>query len=110
VTLILANRMLGAPIPSELGRSLVEDAAVLAIAKEIDAKIAIGAACDVESLSYFRLMLRLRERPSDQMRFLSRLVFTPGPGEWNVLRLPPALFPLYRVVRLSRLAARVARA
>lgn len=110
VTLLLANRLLGASIPATVDATSGGDPATLTIAEEIGAGIENGAAFDVESVSYFRLMLRLRERSADQMRFMSRLVFTPGPGEWKAVRLPPALFPLYRVVRLSRLAARVARA
>jgi hypothetical protein len=43
------------------------------------------------------------------VRFLTRLTFTPGPGEWEAIRLPKALLPLYRVVRLVRLASRFAR-
>ena len=54
-------------------------------------------------LAYFRLMMRLRERPADRRRFLQRLILTPGPGEWNAVHLPQPLFPLYRLVRLSRL-------
>ncbi len=64
-------------------------------------------AYDVESVDYFRLMLRLRERQSDRIRFVSRLALTPGPKEWAAVRLPRPLFPLYRFVRLSRLAARL---
>jgi hypothetical protein len=110
VTLLLANRLLDAKNPTLVGAGWAEDPTAFSIAEEIGAGMASGAAYDVESLSYFRLMLRLRERPTDQIRFLSRLAFTPGPNEWKAVRLPPALFPLYRVVRLSRLAARVARA
>jgi len=63
----------------------------------------------VEFLAYFRLMMRLRERPADRLRFLQRLVFTPGPSEWQAVRLPGPLFPLYRLVRLSRLVAKLVR-
>lgn len=110
VTLLLANHLLDAKSAPSFGAILAADPTAVTIAEQIGAAIAEGPAYDVESLSYFRLMLRLRERPADQMRFLSRLVFTPGPGEWKAVRLPAALFPLYRVIRLSRLAARVARA
>jgi len=51
----------------------------------------------------------LRERWADRLRFLARLTFTLGPGEWEAVRLPKVLFPLYRVVRLARLASRFAR-
>jgi hypothetical protein len=110
VTLLLANRLLRASIPAQVDAASGDDPQTLTIAEEIGAGIENGTAFEVESVSYFRLMLRLRERSADRMRFMSRLVFTPGPSEWKAVRLPPALFPLYRVVRLSRLAARVARA
>ncbi|MGH9510550.1 MAG: nucleotidyltransferase domain-containing protein [Terriglobales bacterium] len=62
---------------------------------------------DTESIGYFRLMLALRERWQDRARFLCRLIFTPGAGEWEAVRLPPWLFPLYRGVRIYRLAGRL---
>jgi hypothetical protein len=76
------------------------------LVQEIQAHIVSESAFNVESLAYFRLMLRLRERRSDRLRFLARLVFTPGPGEWAAVRLPRLLFPLYPLVRLARLATR----
>jgi hypothetical protein len=110
VTLLLANRFLGSPIPAALEANVVGDRRALALADEVAAQIVSGNTCDVESLAYFRLMMRLRERKADRMRFLQRLALTPGPGEWKAVRLPAPLFPLYRLVRLSRLAARLVRA
>lgn len=109
VAMLLAKRLLGSAIPAAAEASFPEDSAAAKFADEIQTHIVSGAACNVESWAYFRLMMRLRERPCDRLRFLHRLVFTPGPGEWNVVRLPAALFPLYRLVRLSRLAARLVR-
>jgi len=109
VSMLLANRMLGAAIPPAAQASIPEDSATLALVDEIQSHIASEAAFNVESLAYFRLMMRLRERRADRLRFLQRLVFTPGPGEWQAVRLPAPLFPLYRLVRLSRLAARLVR-
>ena len=57
----------------------------------------------------FSPLPRLRERASDQVRFLLRLVFTPGAGEWAIVRLPAPLFPLYGVIRMFRLGARMLR-
>jgi hypothetical protein len=79
------------------------------LAEEIQSHIVCEAAFNIESVAYFRLMMRLRERSADRRRFLRRLVFTPGPGEWQALHFPAPLFPLYRLVRLSRLAARFLR-
>ncbi len=106
VTMLLANRLLESAIPAAAEKSLPQDREAGALAEEIQTHVVGETAYNVESLAYFRLMIRLRERGSDRRRFLRRLVLTPGPGEWNAVRLPPLLFPLYRVVRLARLAAR----
>ena len=106
VTLLLVQRMLGVPVsPAQAG--LGDDEQSEKLAAEIEYQTASEMEYDVESLAYFRLMLRLRERRTDQIRFMSRLLLTPGPGEWAVIRLPKGLFPFYRVVRLTRVAARV---
>ena len=110
VTILAANRLLDAPIPPAAQASLPQDTGSAALVDEILGHIISQSDFNVESPSYFQLMLRLRERVTDRMRFLQRLVFTPGPSEWQAVRLPRALFPLYRLVRLSRLAARLVRA
>lgn len=112
VTMILANGLLGAAIPDTAAQAgfKFDDTETAALGEEIQLHMAGENAYDVESLAYFRLMLRLRERTFDRRRFVWRLVFTPGPGEWDAVPLPAPLFPLYRLVRLSRLAARLLRA
>jgi hypothetical protein len=113
VTMLLTNRLLSAVIPPAAQASLPEDPATspvtISLANEIQTHLAGESTYDIESMAYFRLMMRLRERPADRRRFLQRLVFTPGPSEWQAVRLPEPLFPLYRLVRLSRLAARLVR-
>jgi hypothetical protein len=109
VTLLLANRLLAMPIPGVVETAIFEDRAALAIADEIAAMLGAGVSYPVDQVSYFRFMMRVRERRVDRLRFLGRLTFTPGPGEWEVVRLPRILFPLYRVVRLARLATRLVR-
>ena len=109
VTMLAANHLLEAAIPVAAERGLPEDSVAPALADEIHAYVVAENAYNTDSLAYFRLMMRLRERPADRRRFLQRLVLTPGLNEWNAVRLPRALFPLYRLIRLSRLAARFAR-
>lgn len=109
VTLLLAEKLLGVSIPENIQEQMEEDRAARALAGEIETHLVTGTSFEAESLAYFRLMMRLRERRTDRLRFLQRLAFTPGPNEWKAVRLPAALFPLYRLVRLSRLAARLAR-
>lgn len=106
-SMLLANRLLGAAIPANAAKWGSERESDQDLVSRLQQQIVSDAAFNVESPSYFRLMLELRERPSDRMRFVTRLALTPGPGEWNAVRLPPQLFPLYRVVRLTRLLRRV---
>lgn len=109
ITLLLTNRFLATAIPEPVEGEVQEDGVAGFFANEIARKVEAGVTYGELQLSYFRLMMRLRERRRDRLRFLTRLTFTPGPGEWDVVHLPKVLFPLYRVVRLARLAARFAR-
>jgi hypothetical protein len=109
INLLLANRLLEAPLPATLKSAILADGIASSIAGEVEESMLAGVAYDTQHVSYFRMMLRLRERPIDRIRFLWRLASTPGPGEWQAVRLPQPLFPLYRVIRIGRLAARFAR-
>ena len=109
ITLLLTHRLLAAGIPEPVHNAVLADPAAQMFAEKIGADMAIGVSYGEQQLSYFRLMMKLRERRADRIRFLTRLTFTPGPGEWEAVGLPKTLFPLYRLVRLGRLAARFAR-
>jgi len=109
ITLQLANRFLTMAIPAPIESAILADRAALAFTEQIAVAVAAGVTYEDEQWSYFRLMMRLRERRADRLRFLTRLTFTPGPGEWEAVRLPKPLFPLYRLVRLARLGARCMR-
>jgi hypothetical protein len=89
---------------------LAKDPSTNVLADEILRIIEHSAHYDTESLPYFRMMIRLRERHQDQRRFLWRLVVTPSVSEWSAVQLPKSLQPLYRLVRLSRLVKRLASA
>jgi hypothetical protein len=109
VTLLLVNRLLATAIPAPIENLIRADRAARAFADEIAVAMPHGVSYEEQQISYFRLVMRLRERKMDRLRFLARSTFTPGPGEWESLRLPEVLFPLYRLVRLARLASRLAR-
>ncbi|MHB8216459.1 MAG: nucleotidyltransferase domain-containing protein [Candidatus Sulfotelmatobacter sp.] len=109
VTLLLMNRFLTTAFPAPIERAILPDGAAQDFADEVAPAVIRGVSYDQQQVHYFRLMMRLRERRLDRVRFLTRLTFTPGPGEWDAVRLPKILFPMYRVVRLARLGARFAR-
>lgn len=104
ITLHLLQKVLG--VVATAKRSIGKEESDLAdrILRLLQGEIEI----DPESLSYFNLTLHLRERMSDRIRFLRRLLLTPSLGEWESIHLPDALFPLYRGVRLVRIARRLA--
>ena len=106
VSFLLAQKLLSAQLPSSVQPWTRSDRYVETLTGEILLAMERGTEYSTESISYFRLMMRLRERRWDRVRFLWRLVFTPGVGEWSAIRLPGPLFPLYRVVRLFRLLGR----
>jgi len=107
VSLLLAHRLLQADLPAQ-GQALWNaDPEILPLAQLVERELPSAEEYNVESTRYFRLMMRLRERPIDRARFLWRLVWTPGPGEWAIIRLPEPLFPFYRLIRLFRIAGKV---
>jgi len=109
ITWLLAKRFLAANIPAAIEPAILADKAAYGFTEQIADSVVAGTIYEEEKVSYFRLMMRLRERKADRLKFLARLTFTPGPGEWEAMRLPRPLFPLYRIVRLARLASRFSR-
>ena len=103
VSFWLVKNVLQAELPESAEEMIAADPRVPALGSEFAERLARGAAYDFESTEYFRLILKLRERRRDRWRYLWRLVWTPGLGDVAAVRLPEALFPLYRIVRIGRL-------
>ena len=107
ISLLLANRWLGAAVPDWIVANAADDRTIGMRCEEIAKHIGNAEEYRTESFRYFRLIARLRERFSDRWRFGLRLAFTPSLGEWALVKLPEPLFPLYRLIRVFRLAGRV---
>ena len=103
VSFWLARHVLGSAIPQPAEDLVAADPKVEIIGEQFAGRLARSATYDFESTEYFRLVLGLRERRRDRLRYLWRLVWTPGPGEVAAVPLPKPLSPLYRVVRILRL-------
>ena len=103
VSFWLVKNVLRAEIPKPAEEMIAADVQVPALGAEFAERLAHGVAYDFESTEYFRRILRLRERRGDRWRYLWRLAWTPGTGDIAAVRLPGALFPLYRIVRIGRL-------
>src|SRR5580658_1500918 len=107
VSFWLVKNVLCAELPQTAEAMIATDPQASVLGHEFAERLARGAAYDFESTEYFRLMLRLRERRGDRWRYLCRLVWTPGAGDVAAVRLPEALFPLYRMVRIGRLVRKL---
>jgi hypothetical protein len=108
VSFWLVKNVLDAKLPKPAEEMIVADPRVPFLGREFAERLARGAAYDFESTEYFRLTMKLRERRRDRWRYLWRLIWTPGAGDVAAVRLPEALFSLYRMVRIGRLIRRLA--
>jgi hypothetical protein len=107
VTFWLVKNLLQVDLPETAEKMIAADSSAAVLGQEFAARMARAATYDFASTQYFRLILKLRERRSDRLRYLWRLLCTPGEGDIAVLRLPEVLFPLYRVVRIGRLMQKI---
>jgi hypothetical protein len=103
VSFWLVQTLLSFELPGPAQEIADGDSRVRKLGEEVAARLARSATYDFESTEYFRWILKLRERRRDRARYLWRLTWTPGEGDIAAVRLPEALFPLYRVVRAVRL-------
>ena len=108
ISFFLAKELVGSAVPVEI-EPLTNDESVSAIGHRIAQQMALEFELDAESVEYFWLMLRSRERLPDRTRFLMRLITTPSISEWSLIKLPRGLFPFYRIIRIFRLIARLLR-
>jgi hypothetical protein len=109
VSFWLVKNLLHAELPGPAEEMIATDPQVPALGREFAERLTRGASYDFESTEYFRLILKLRERRGDRWRYLWRLFWTPGVGDIAAVRLPEALFPLYRIVRMGRLTRKLIR-
>jgi hypothetical protein len=103
---VLASRLFGGrrwPLPS-----VHAGHATNIIAEIVLASLRNALTRPTDTLEYFRWMMGLRERRSDQARLIWRLASTPHFNEWNAVKLPAPMFLLYPIVRAARLAKRLA--
>ena len=106
ISFFLAHKLLEARLPEIVQTQIQKDDSIENLANEILPIVVARSDYDPESIPYFWLMIRVRERWRDRIKFLWRLIVTPSVGEWSAIRLPSRLFSLYRVVRIFRLVSR----
>jgi hypothetical protein len=101
--LLLAHDLLAAPLPADVASTIRAEGVVRSLAPQ--ARQRLFAAGDrhpteFESVVYH---LRARERWRDRLRYAVLLAVLLTPGDWDAVRLPDGLFPLYYLLRPLRL-------
>ena len=92
------------------GQQITHDVAALSLNSQRLTTLAEESIGYMQTLSqptyagWHRYLLLSRERRADRARHISRFLFTPGVGDWDVIRLPKFVTPLYRLVRLARVS------
>jgi hypothetical protein len=101
--LYLAKDMLGADIPNEINKRLMNDSAIPSLAEEVRKRIFAETESVPGEAERFVFYLRMRENVKDKMQYCFRRLFTSTQRDWSLLRLPAPLFPFYRFLRPFRL-------
>ena len=101
----LAHELLGAVVPDALLAAASADAAVVRHAGELIARFLRGAPA-YAGRDHRGYCLELMEHRTDRLRFLAEEIFRPTMREWELVRLPGVLTPLYWPIRLGRLLFR----
>jgi hypothetical protein len=101
--LALANRMLSAPLPKEIATRVAADDAAIEVANEVSARLLSRDLPVLDAAGRFHFRRRMLTKAYAGWRYAMRLAVVPAEEDWLMMRLPPALSPLYLVLRPFRL-------
>ncbi len=99
--LLLAAELCAADLPGAVARSAGQDGTARRLTESVKRDLFNPQPRRFDSLVFHA---RMRERSSDQIRYLLNVAFRPSGADWEALRLPRLLFPLYALTRPIRLA------
>ena len=108
VSLIVAHDVLDAPLPEAVRVQVNADAATVAVAARISARMFERDAGGLAAGERLRLDLSLFDRLSGRVSHALAVLFEPSFHEWAAWPLPRALYPVYLPLRLARIARKYA--
>ncbi len=101
----LAHDLLDAPIPANVVEIARRERAAQALASRIASRLFSGAAQGRTDFDPWEVPLRSIEGGRARLRYIVRRMLAPTMGDYELIPLPAALFPLYWVIRPFRMAA-----
>ncbi len=103
LSLHLANSLLETPLPEEVLRRVKASSAVQTLAAHVRGQLFRQTRSLLGVSQRFLFRLRMMENPWEGVRYCWRLAMTPTEEDWEFVRLPARLAPLYSAVRPLRL-------
>ena len=97
---LLAQKLFGVMLPDKIAGRVLSARQITSLADESISYM--QGLIQPTYIGWHRYMLLARERRIDRIRHVSRFLLTPGLGDWDTVRLPKFVTPLYRLVRLAR--------
>jgi hypothetical protein len=100
----LAHELVEAPVAAELVATARGDRAVRALAARVVRQLFAGAAHGRSEFDPWAVPLRSIEGTRARIHYIVRRALAPTMGDYELLPLPAALFPLYWIIRPFRMA------
>lgn len=101
--LALANLVFELPLPQEIAMQVKRDRVATEIASETVGRLLSRPFRSLNGRERFRFRRSMQEGLLDGWRYATRLAILPAEEDWEMVRLPPALAPLYVALRPIRL-------
>ena len=103
ISLALALRFFGSPLPADVSVRVRSDSSANAIARRIEQSFSSRQRREPGAFARFRLRRQMLEGFAEGWSYSVRLATLPSDDDWFAMRLPSFLAPLYPVLRPLRL-------
>jgi Uncharacterised nucleotidyltransferase len=107
--LALARDLLGTPLPEDIGRRVRADVGANSVARELETRLLGRARAGLNAGGRFRYRRHMVTGALAGWRYATRLAVLPVEEDWEMVRLPGPLAPLYIALRPLRLLRKYAR-
>ena len=103
VGLALASNLLDAPLPTDITQRVEKDTIANQIASEVARRLLAREYVALSAGASFSFRRRMVAGEFAGWRYATRLALLPSDDEWQAIKLPGALMPLYALLRPLRL-------
>jgi hypothetical protein len=103
--LALAHDLLGRGLRDGILERIRRDVVIPRLVRQISRRLFDDGGAEISPLASYWFHMQARELPRHKIEYPLRLAVTPTLGDWEWVRLPPGLSPLYYPLRPLRLAA-----